>query len=67
MVYDRDPDQDSNRPPSTKHTRWELSTLVIGLVVILTGSYLIITGPPSTPHAGFQRIEAMPVRPLPPQ
>ena len=39
MVYDRDPDQDlSNRPPPAKHTRWELSTLVIGLIVILTGS-----------------------------
>ena len=37
MVYDRDPDQDlSNRPPPAKHTRWELSTLVIGLIVILT-------------------------------
>lgn len=36
MVFDRDPDQDlSNRPSSTKHTRWELSSLVIGLVVIL--------------------------------
>jgi hypothetical protein len=59
MVHDRDPDQDlSNRPPSTKHTRWELSTLVIGLIVILTGSYLIITGPPSAPQPGFQRIEA---------
>ena len=43
MVYDRDPDQDlSNRPPSAKHTPWELSTLVIGLIVILTGGYLIV-------------------------
>jgi hypothetical protein len=59
MVYDRDPDQDISNPrPSAKHTRWELSTLVIGLIVILTGSYLIVTGPPSAPQAGFHRTEA---------
>ena len=68
MVYDRDPDQDlSNRPPPAKHTRWELSTLVIGLIVILTGSYLIVASPSSAPSAGFQRIDATPVWPLPPQ
>jgi hypothetical protein len=61
MVYDRDPDQDlSNRPPSGKHKRGELSTLVIGLVAVLTGAYLIVAGRSSGPSAGFQRIEAKP-------
>jgi hypothetical protein len=33
----------------------------------LTGSYLIVASPSSAPTAGFQRIEASPVRPTPPQ
>lgn len=58
MVYDRDPDQDISDPPaSAKHTRWELSTLVIGLIVILTGGHLIVASPSADPPAGFQRIE----------
>lgn len=63
MVYDRDPDRDlTNRPPSAKRTRDELSTLVIGLIVILTGGYLIATVPSPNPPVGFQKIEANPAR-----
>ena len=68
MLYDRDPDQDlSNRHQPPKQGRWDFSTLIIGLIVILTGGYLIVAGSPSVPRAGFQRIEATPVWPPPPQ
>ena len=57
MVYGSDPGL-STRPSSGNHTPWELTTLVIGLLAILTGAYLIITAPSSSPTAGFQHSRA---------
>jgi hypothetical protein len=58
MVYDRDPDQDLSAHQVPTRRKWDVPTLIIGLIVILTGGYLIVTGPSSEPPVRFQKIEA---------